>query len=227
MAYWLIASPWQSIKQIDEFGGGSHDGCGPYALMMLMCGYEHRTPSYKEGEAIRAHMVAHQWFDGGTTLVDLRHESESKGYHTVYFHNWQESTLPDEVITHALSFGKGVIFEVHDAAALPDNEQGVVNHFVSVAAFNSDVSPAHAYLLNSDISRIYRPPDGGPTLGYWSHDIIATLKDADVRGYLVIEPAPPPAPLPIVDIPGAVLDLQQLQAMVNAAVADALKKLKG
>lgn len=227
MAYWLIHSPWQSIKQIDEFGGGSNDGCGPYALMMLQCGYLGQEPSYGMGEAIRLEMIRKGIFSGGTTLAHLKTESESMGWHTVYFHDWQDNTLPVDVISHALSFGKGVIFEVHNAAALPNNEQGVVNHFVAVAAYNGDVSPAHGYLLNSDISRIYRPPNGGPTQGYWSQDIVATLQGADARGYLVIDLAPPPPPPPpaTVDINGAVVDLQQLQTMVNQAVADALKKL--
>lgn len=231
MAYWLIHSPWQTLMQIDEFGGGSHDGCGPYALMMIEHGYAAEWPSYAAGEKIRADMIAQKWFDAGTTLANLRNEAERIGMDVVYFHDWQGVTLPDDVINHALSFGKGVIFEVHDASALPNNEQGVQNHFVAIAAYNGDVSPAHGYILNSDISRIYRPPNGGPTQGYWSQDIVATLRDADARGYLVIEPAPipppppPPPPPATVDINGAVVDLQQLQTMVNQAVADALKKL--
>lgn len=224
MGYWLIHSPWQSIKQIDEFGGGSHDGCGPYALMMLMAGYEGRTPSYEWGENLRSGMIADGWFSGGTTLANLRRESEAQGYRTVYFHDWQNTTLPDSVIQHALSFGKGVIFEVHDAAALPNNEQGVENHFIAVAAVNSDVTPWHGYILNSDISRIYRPPNGGPTAGYWSHDIVATLRDADARGYLVIEPAPVTPPAPQQDIPGVISDLEQLRNFVQMTVADALQK---
>lgn len=226
MGYWLIHSPWQSIKQIDEFGGGSHDGCGPYALMMLICGYQGRMPSYKEGEAIRQRMIVEGEFSGGTTLVNLRREAEARLFRTVYFHDWQERVLPDSVIEHALSFGRGVIFEVHDAAALPNNEQGVQNHFVVVAAVNSDVSPWHGYILNSDISRLYRPPNGGPTLGYWSHDIVATLRDADVRGYLVIEPAPvaAPPPAPQQDIPGVISDLNALRDFVQKTVADALAK---
>lgn len=238
--YWSAGDRrWQDLHQIDEFGpgtldgnpahGASHDACACAAIEQAAAALEGRDPNYINVGKIRADMTAGGHFNAGATLADIQWEIPRRKYEVAYFHDWQETTLPGSVIGHACSFRAPVIVELHNAAALLHNEPGVVNHFVTIAAWStgSDPSEPHLYVLNSDQARAFRPVNGGPEVGEW-----VTLSDflrADPRGYAVMrQPVapPPPPPPPGPDVRGAVVDLNQIKAMVDQLVADALAKLK-
>lgn len=196
VAWWAIRNPWQDNVQIDEFGGGTNDGCGPYAIENAAANYEHRLPTYQNGEDIRGDMIAHGNFTphDGCFLHDIAAEIPRRRYTVPAWLDAQASTLASELLDDALDAHKcAAIIEVYNAQALPANEPGVTRHFVTIAAWGGaedGAAPRKYYLLNSDYVRTLRH---SPQTGQWvTYD---QLRAADIRGFVLMAPQPP-APTP-------------------------------
>lgn len=238
MNFWTIRTPWNGMEATDEFGAGtldgnradgpSYDACGPAAIENGAAAYEGRFPSYENIGHIRADMIGHgDWTQpadlhnprtGGCTLEHIAHEIPRRGYVVRGFHPEQSQTLSAHDLLTALATRCYTVVMVYNAGALQGNEVNVHRHFVGIAAYggdHADGTPGKIYVLNSDIAGQH-----GLATGQWM--TIAALLEADPRGYVIMAKAAPPPP----DIAGAVLDLQQIQQIVDKAVADALAKLQ-
>lgn len=231
--------------------GGSNDGCGPATAEMAAAAYEGRAPSYENIGHIRVDMITNgQWSagasvsnprTGGCFLDNLAWEMPRRHYvagplvEPSTDGNGNYRLLDVQTLHEALRFHAAVIFNVLDAGMLIGNEAGLIHHFVVAAGYGGDSGTianapagyfdAHGfgkvYLLNSDVAGQH-----GIATGQWTP--LDILTRAQVVGYVVMErpapPAPPPAPQP--DIPGAVVDINTIQQIVDKAVADALSKLQ-
>lgn len=245
--YWGMADPWNSIQCLDEFGAGtldgldvdgpSYDACGPAAIENAAAVYEHRAPTYENIGHIRADMIANgDWTEpvdvsnprtGGCTLANLANEIPRRNYAVTGSRPYQDAVLTEADVREALSnHDQAILFIVTNAQALIGNEHGVQGHFVVVACYggdNADGSTGKLYILNSDIAGQH-----GLANGQWTD--CATLLAAQPHGWLIMAPPPPPAPPAPAESEGAevaasqqvTVDLQQLQQMVEAAVAKAL-----
>lgn len=251
IGYWVIRDPWNTCVALDEFGAGtlngyppsgsSYDACGPAAIENVAANLEHRLPSYENIGHIRADMMGNgDWTEpsdinnprtGGCTIADVAAEIPRRGYHVVQFDDYTDAVCTEFQIRAALMDEAASIFIVTNASALAGNEQNVHGHFVAIAGYggdNADGSTGKLYILNSDVYGQH-----GTATGQWTP--LSQFLAAEPHGFAVMSAtpvAPPPPPLAD-DEPSeaaasqqVTVDLQQLQQLVDAAVAKALADVK-
>lgn len=232
---------WQVTRAIDEFGpgtldgnalnGGSHDACGPACVENARAAFEGRDPTYGNIGTLRKAMIAAgQWtgaesnppgHTNGSYIDNVKWAVQHVGYEVADWGAYRGTTLSHDDLVNIIihpHVNCAFLFILDDGEKLTYNEQGVHGHFVAITSY--DPARDMCYVLNSDVA-------GQHGLGQGQWMALEAFRLALPRGYVVMrKPGPPQPPAPAQDVPGAISELTQLQAYIEAQVADILKKLK-
>lgn len=161
-----LCTPFASLS---EFSSGHNDTCGPCAEEVAVATLQGRGPNPFHMEAIRNRQIGEGWFvpkkgvnSDGVYQDFLKYEG---GSGTVIPSGTSSMGL-QQVLTTALLAGQPCVVGLRNAKALPHNEPGVMNHFITLGGVDTD--KGIALVANGDYWDGTHVILSGPTPLYWA-----------------------------------------------------------
>lgn len=164
---------------------GHGDECGIDAALAYLHVKKGYSASLAQANALRMTAIAHGWMDTvafkGMTVMSIAALLRYLGVEPTQVVPWGQVNLDEfhQTIRNIYQSHVCVLYETHNASALPGSQQGVQNHFVSIWGEDSQ---AGYYTANGDTLYALEHTTPIPPVWYTWSNILAS----EPMGYLVL-----------------------------------------